>query len=97
MAAGVSGGVLLGVLSAYTIILLTRVEKYLVAHSDDPTRRMTYPQVAHKVFHRIIWGIRVHDAIVYANIVATVIGACMAYVIFIAQTLPQVITALHDV
>ena len=45
MGAGIGGGTLLGVLSAYTIIELARVEKHCVL--DAPLlKRMTYPQVS---------------------------------------------------
>ena len=106
MGAGLFGGVLLGVLSCYTIILLARVEKHVVLQDAD-LKRLTYPQactcaldshspaqLAAKVFPKQWRGVFVHEFIVYANIIATCIGACMAYVIFIAQTLPEVITAL---
>ena len=46
MGAGIGGGTLLGVLSAYTIIELARVEKHCVL--DAPLlKRMTYPQVSY--------------------------------------------------
>jgi hypothetical protein len=38
-----------------------------------------------------------HQVAVYMFVVLTVIGASMAYVIFILETLPQIITALETV
>ena len=39
----------------------------------------------------------IKEIIVYVNVVVTCLGACMAYCIFIIQTLPQIITALQTV
>jgi hypothetical protein len=96
MAAGVISGCLLGFLAAYTIIILVRVEKHLVLDRQLKTR-LTYPEVVAIVFERPANKRNYHEIIVYVNVVVTCLGACMAYCIFIIQTLPQVITALQTV
>ncbi len=56
-----------------------------------------FDKVVGHVFNTLVCGVRLHEMIVYANIVLTCIGACMAYIIFICETLPLVITALTTV
>ena len=62
-----------------------------IAPNVDPT------QVASVVFPYKFHGINICSLIVYLNIILTCIGACMAYVIFICETLPAVVTGMTDV
>lgn len=43
--AGIVGTIFMGVLAAYTIILLAKAEKFAVKKSGNPTQRLTYPEV----------------------------------------------------
>ena len=96
MAAGIGGCLFYGVICAYTIILIARVEKQLL-RDNVKLERMTYPELAGEVFPYKAWGIRVHVAIVYLAIVLTCIGSCIVYIIFICQTLPQAVPMLTSV
>jgi hypothetical protein len=80
----------------YTLIQLATVEKKLIRKADVH-HRLTYPQVAAHAFPREDGKTNYHRLFVYALVVLAVLGVAMAYVIFILETLPEIITALHTV
>ena len=92
--AGAVGGVVLGALSVYSIVILTHVEKH-VASSGLHANRVTYPQLVATVLPHVVGGVNIHSLIVSVSIMVTCCGAVVAYALFIFDALPAVISSLE--
>lgn len=87
---GVVGTIILGMLSAHTIVLLANAEKHLV-RTRGSLRRYTYPEVARLMFPKVaIGGVNLVEVLVYFGMCLSSIGVCSVYAVFIIQTFPAV-------
>lgn len=89
--AGIAGCIVLGLLSAYTMIILADAEKYVV-NRDGRTNRLTYPEVAAALFpNACVNGVNVVKALVYMLLCLTSLGVTGAYAVFISTTMADVV------
>jgi Zn-dependent protease with chaperone function len=89
--AGISGTILLGLLAAYTIILLAEAEKFAVKRSTTPSQRLTYPEVARALFPGLtFFGFNILEVAVYSGMVLASVGVCAIYGVFILGNIPSI-------
>ena len=87
---GSIGILLLGIMSFYTLYILTRtghITHQLTYHNINGKNSPTYPEIGYRAFGKI------GEYIVWFGVLCMTIGVCGSYIVFIGTSLSQLLTS----